>query len=209
MIHDPVRPPIPATCESRPTVAGVVIPWANVHLADGGVDFRSQHESKVQRCWIEGRCQVCGKRIAEPPFVLLGGPRQVAMLQFDEPPMHPECAAYVSRACPMVAGRLERYADRDVVSEGPRGATCVEPGCNCGGWVPTPGLTPGPGGDPAHDWYAVYVSSYSLGVTEDRRDRVHSGIVERAQVLAIRHVSAPGAGRMWERTTLDQAAANA
>lgn len=202
-----VRPPIPTTCESRPTVAGVVIPWANVQLADGGVDFRAQHESKVQRCWIEGRCQVCGKQIPEP-IVLFGGPRQVARLQFDEPPLHPECAVYVSKACPMVAGRLERYADRDVLTEGSRGKVCVDPGCDCGGWVPTPGLIPAAGGDPAHDWYAVYVSGYSLGVTEDRPDRVHAGVVERGQVLAIRHVSAPGTGRIWQRTTLE-AAANA
>ena len=204
-----IRPPIPVTCAARPTVGGVVVPWANVHLADGGVDFRSQQESRVQRCWIERRCQVCGTRIPRPPAVLFGGPRQVAALQFDEPPLHPECAVYVSRACPMVAGRMDRYADRDVVTRGHRGSTCPDAECGCGGWVPTPGVAPEQGGDPAHDWFAVYVSGYALGVTEDRPDRVHSGVVEPAQVLVVRHVSTPGGGRKWERTSLEQVRADA
>lgn len=69
-----VRPSIPATCHSRPTSGGVVVPWANVQLADGGVDFRSQHESRVQRCWREGLCQLCGTSLGAV-FVLFGGPR--------------------------------------------------------------------------------------------------------------------------------------
>lgn len=205
---EPIRPPIPATCETRPTIGGVVKPWANVELADGGVDFRSQHESKVQRCWRECVCQICGTRIPRP-MVFFGGPRQVAALQFDEPPMHPECAVYASQACPMVAGRIDRYAARDVVSNGHRGATCVEPGCDCGGWIPTPGLTFSPGGDPAHDWYAVYVSDYAVAVTDDRPDRIHSGVVDQSQVLAVRHVSSPGLGRTWTRTTLAEVQAHA
>lgn len=180
------------------------MPWANVQLADGGVDFRSQHETKVQRCWRECLCQLCGIRVDRPPIVLFGGPRQVAALQFDEPPLHPECAVYASQACPMIAGRIDRYADRDAVSSGHRGTVCPDPECGCDGWVPTPGLTPAKGGDPAHDWYAVYVNGYSLGVMEERPDRVHVGVVAPEQVLAVRHVSSPGAGRIWKRTSLEE-----
>ncbi|WP_292974996.1 hypothetical protein [Mycobacterium sp.] len=205
MTAEHVRPPIPATCEQRPTIGGVVIPWVNVQLADGGVDFRSQHESRAQTCWTQGICQMCATPIGHP-IVLLGGPEQVAKLQFDEPPLHPECAVYATLACPMVAGRLERFADRELVSAGQRGAACTVPGCDCGGWVPTPGLEPATGGRPAHPWYAVYVSGYSLGVTANHTDRVHAGVVERAQVLAVRHVSTPGLGRIWKRTPLDEVA---
>lgn len=207
--EDAARPPIPATCERRPTIGGVVIPWVNVALADGGVDFRSQHDSKAQRSWREGLCQLCGTPILRPPIVLLGGPEQLARLQFDEPPLHPECAVYTSRACPMVAGRLERFADRDVISNGPRGAVCFDPECDCGGYVPTPGSAEPAGGRSAHDWYAVYASGYALGVTTERPDRVHSGIVMPGQVLAVRHVSTPGTGRTWTRVTLDDARAHA
>lgn len=202
-MSEELRPAIPATCAARPTLGGLVIPWVNVQLADGGVDFRSQHESRAQRCWIEGLCQLCGKRIDGPPFVLLGGPRQVAGLKFDEPPLHPECAVYATQACPMVAGRIDRYADRETIANGHRGEECPDPECNCGGWVPTPGLKPAPGGAPAHDWYAVYVSGYSLGITTDRPDRVHSGIPAPGQVIFIRHVSSPGTGRIWKRISLE------
>lgn len=196
-----VRPPIPATCEHRPTIAGVVIPWVNVQLADGGVDFRAQHDSRAQRSYTQGICQVCATRIERPPFVFIGGPEQLAKLQFGEPPLHPECAVYVSRACPMVAGRLERFASRDSISAGRRGQTCPDPGCDCGGWIPTPGSPQNTDGAPAHDWYAVYASGYSLGITPDRPDRVHSAVVEQRQVLAVRHISTPGVGRTWKRVS--------
>lgn len=203
------RPPIPAMCEHRPTTGGLVIPWGNVQLAGGGCDFRSQHESRIQRCWLENRCQICGNTMPDRPIVLFGGPNQVRSLQFDEPPMHPACAVYASQACPMVAGRQSHYADRDVVADGHRGKTCSTPGCDCDGWVPTPGLTPAPGGDPAHPWFAVYVAGWiSLCVSPDRTDRIHSCMVEPGQVSAIRHVSTPGVGRVWKRTTLEQAAGN-
>lgn len=189
-------------------MAGVVIPWGNVQLADGGCDFRVQHESRIQRCWREGLCQICGNHLRRP-MVLFGGPNQVRTLQFDEPPMHPECAVYASQACPMVAGRLDAYATRDAVSSGTRGATCSTPGCDCGGWVPTPGLTQPEGGDPAHKWFALYVSDLTIAYNEDQPDRIHSCIVDVAQVRAIRLVSRPGIGRVWQRTTLEAAAVDA
>lgn len=207
-MSEPIRPPIPATCESRPTIGGLVIPWVNVQLADGGVDFRSQHDSRTQTCWRQGVCQVCATPVTRP-IVLIGGPTQVNSLQFDEPPLHPECAAYVSRACPMIAGRLDYFADRDTITTGHRGEACSEPGCDCGGWVPTPGSTaPLPAGRRAHDWYAVYVSGYSCAVSSANPDRVHSGLVDRSQVLAIRHISTPGLGRTWIRTSLEQVTAD-
>lgn len=202
-MSEPIRPAIPASCAYRPTIGGVVIPWVNVQLADGGVDFRSQHESRSQRCWLNGLCQVCGRFITKP-FVLLGGPEHVRSLLFDEPPLHPECAVYVTKACPMVAGRMERFADRDAISNGRRGQTCPDPDCDCGGWVQTASAGQPIPGRPAHDWYAVYVSGYSCAVSTEHPDRVHSGLVDRSQVLAIRHISTPGLGRTWIRTSLEQ-----
>lgn len=48
----------------------------------------------------------------------------------------------------------------------------------------------------------------SLCVSPDRTDRIHSCMVKPGQVSAIRHVSTPGVGRVWKRTTLEQAAGN-
>ncbi|MCV7174756.1 hypothetical protein [Mycolicibacterium sphagni] len=200
-----LRPPIPAICAHRPTVGGFVAPWVNVELADGGVDFRSQHTAKTQACWANRLCQLCGTGIFGAPIVLLGGPHRVSVLQFDEPPLHPQCAAYVVKACPMVAGRQERYAAGDTVSHGKRGETCAKPGCDCGGWVETPGMGPLPEpGRPAHDWYAVYVSDYSCAVSPDNPGVIHSGVVEPSQVLAVRHASAPGVGRVWKTIPLEE-----
>jgi len=122
MTGDDLRPPIPATLEHRPTVGGLVAPWVNVALADGGVDFRTTHHSKWQRCWVEGLCQTCGEPLTRRPVVLLGGPNQIQPGgYFAERPLHPECAAYATRACPMVAGRRTHYAEHEPLAAGARG----------------------------------------------------------------------------------------
>lgn len=194
-----VRPPIPATCEARPTVGGLVAPYVNVTLADGGVDFRSQHDTKTQESFRNRLCQICAQPLTHP-IVFLGGPEQLEKLQFDEPPLHPECAVYTSRACPMVAGRLTHYAARTPLADGYRGAQCFDPSCDCGGWVPTPGTSATTrDGAPAHDWYAVYASDYACAVTRDNPNRVAAAVLTPEQVLAVRHVSTPGVGRLWKR----------
>ncbi len=182
--------PVPARCATRPlTPDGLVVPWGNVQLADGGCDFRSHHHRKWLSCWREGRCQVCG----QPPtelMVMLCGPRQLEQLLFDEPPVHPECAVYVTQACPMVAGERERYRAGDNLAARSRGAVCPDPGCDCGGWVRHPGTGGGPGGDPAHEWYAVTVRDYTLAMNPDRQ--VIGGVCSPDQVARVRLVSRPG-----------------
>jgi hypothetical protein len=163
MTLDELRPPIPLALAHRPTIGGLVVPWVNIALADGGADFRGIHNSRWQRAWRAGLCQVCGQPLdGTVPAVLLGGPNQLDSY-FDEAPLHPWCATYTTKACPMVAGRLPHYADRPQVSHGPRGQVCPEAGCECAGWVPhTRGDN---GGAPAHPWWAVWCRSYSLAVT--------------------------------------------
>ncbi|GAA1401820.1 hypothetical protein GCM10009613_60790 [Pseudonocardia kongjuensis] len=198
-------PPIPAALAHRPTVGGLVQPWLNVALADGGVDFRAQHQSRAAACWTRGLCQVCGNPL-RPPAVLLGGPKQLRRLMFDEPPLHPECCLYTSQACPMVSGRTEYYADRPVLSSGHRGKTCATPGCDCGGWVPTPGVAPAqPAADPAHEWFAVWVRGFSPAAMHDSPQHITHGVVRPADVIRVVLVSRPGEGRVWHR--LDLAAA--
>jgi len=191
-------PAIPFTCTHRPTIGGLVIPWVNVRLADGGVDFRAQHQAKTQRCFTETLCQVCATPITTTPIVFLGGPTQLAALQFDEPPLHPECATYVSHACPMVNGTTLQFATRTSLTSGHRGGTCPDDGCDCGGWIPTPGM-PDRDTPQVHDWYAVYVSGYAVGVTPEHPNLARVAVVQPGQVLAVRHVSTPGVGRTWKR----------
>jgi hypothetical protein len=187
------QPPIPATCAHRPTIGGLVRPWVNVELADGGIDFRGQHRTRAEQAITQRLCQMCGIGLRHP-IVLLGGPDQLQMLMFVEPPLHPECAAYTSHACPMVAGRMEHYPDRPRLAEGPRGAVCFLSGCDCGGWVNhDPSTT---GGLPAHPWYAVYAAAYTWA-----RDQHGTLLVltTPALVSGVRLVSQPGQGRSWSR----------
>lgn len=184
---DVTRPPIPVQLADRPVQGGIVVPWINVNLADGGYDFRAPHRVKVKRCWTERRCQICGEFIVAV-FVLFGGPNQIADWTFDEPPMHPVCAMYAAKACPMVAGRRATYAATAPVSHGKRGQACPVNGCNCAGWVSDGGA--GHPGEPAHSWYAVWADNYALAVRPD-------GMLHGGQLIGgpkrVRHLSDPPA----------------
>ena len=214
------RPPIPASLKDRPVVGGLAMPWANVELADGGVDFRSPHHARYEICWRESRCQSCGRPTGDPA-VLVCGPRQVLSLRFDEPPVCPPCALYVSRACPFVSGRAVTYPDRPRVSEGHRGGKCPE-GCGCGGWqVTDPEHSADQGGQPNLPWYACWIHPEDYVVTahkitkpctdkgcEHERLIVNGGLLN-VPPLKIYLASEPGTGRIWRRLTDTEAAGHA
>jgi hypothetical protein len=187
-------PPIPQRLYGREMIAGRVIPWIQVRLADGGVDFRARHNRKVIESWTHGLCQIDGERL-DAGFVLLGGPDQLAELLFDEPPMHPECARYTAQACEMVAGRLGHYAKGPSVSETHRGKKCFEPGCDCGGWV-SGGNRKFDDGRPAHLWYAVWARGFHPVANPD--GEMYGGALTRADVRAV-SVVVPGDPKVWHR----------
>lgn len=206
---DDIRPPIPVTCAARPTVGGLVIPAINVRLADGGVDFRARHQAKYAKCWEQSLCQVCGHRITERA-VLFASPSELARRHVDEAPLCVPCALYSAKACPMIAGRQEMFADRGRVSEGSRGKACAEPGCDCGGWRHTDPSEGEPlAGKPAHAWYAVYVRPGAWQVTASivrsrcsdkgcwhERPVINGGLLTGAPLKVVL-VSSPGGGRVW------------
>ena len=186
-------PPIPATCVHRPTIGGLVRPWVNVELADGGIDFRSQHRRRAELAITNQLCQVCGRPLCRPN-ILLGGPDQLRTLAFGEPPLHAECAVYTSYACPMVAGRMNHVRTAAPLVQGPRGAACATPGCDCGGWVSTePAEIPTEAPQP-QPWYALYTSGYTSA--RDEHGKLLA-ITSPAAVLRVRLVSRPGQGRVW------------
>ncbi len=184
-----VRPPIPVQLADRPTVGGLVIPWVALRLADGGVDFRRQDLRRAERCWREQLCQICGEPIGGP-IVLFGGAEAVEERLFHEPPMDPVCARYVQVACPMVAGRMARYASGPSVAEGPRGKTCPTPGCGCAGLVHAEAAVPGEPGRPAHAWYAVWTRGYRCALRPD--GSLYGGALT-GEPLRVRHLSDPPA----------------
>lgn len=174
------RPPIPVRLAHRPTVGGLVEPWVNIRLADGTVDFRQTTGSNWRRAWSERRCQIDGQPLGGL-IAFLGGPNQIAEGgYFDEAGLHPECAAYAMRACPMVAGRMSHYRATPALTQTRRGAVCPTPGCDCDGYIASEqvlhagGLTVraatdtgSAAGEPAHDWFAVYARSYQLATTPE------------------------------------------
>lgn len=150
-------PPIPARLAGRPTHGGLVVPWISVVLADGTPALGNIHGTKASRALLDKLCQICGAEL-EHPIVLFASDSALEAGQTSEPGMHPECAAYSARACPMVDGRMSRFRTVDRVD----GKPCSEPGCDCGGWV-----TSGDGagrGRPSEAWHAVWVPDYAVGV---------------------------------------------
>lgn len=207
-------PAIPASCAHRPTVGGLVAPYVNIRLADGGVDFRSPHQKKFGECFTKGLCQTCGNPTGRMA-VLFGGPNQIVSGRFDEPPLCPPCAQYASKACPMVAGRQTHYAARARLAEGVRGHVCATEGCDCGGLVPSDPNFTDHGGDPAHTWYAAFIrrGTYTVtvhnvptycsdGLCDQPHDRiVVNGCQLNTPPMKVFLVSEPGAGRIWRRLT--------
>lgn len=206
-------PPIPASCAHRPTVGGLVAPFVNIRLADGGVDFRSPHQATYERCWREGLCQTCGGSLASL-VVFFGGPRQLRTRRFDEPPLCLPCAVYASQACPMVAGRQSHYADRERLAEGKRGHVCPDAGCPCGGFVDSDPNAYDSSGEDAHDWFAVYarlgdwdltanvvtVPCSDKGCLHDRT--LINGCQLKTEPRKVVLASTQTEGRVWRRLTL-------
>lgn len=177
---------IPQALAHRPVIGGLVAPWVNVVLADGGVDFKVTHHSKWEQAWLAGICQTCGLEL-DRPVVLLGGPNQLDTY-FTEPPLHRWCAVYAQQACPMVAGQRATYAKAEPVANGKRGARCPDPRCDCGGWVPhEPERSTSHAGEPAHAWYAVLTADWTVAV--DTTGRVLGGVP--TDVRRVRLISMP------------------
>jgi hypothetical protein len=192
-------PPIPASCAYNPTTRdGLVVPWVNVRLADGGVDFRVRHRAREVQCWHERLCQVCGDRLRHPAL-LLGPAKSLQRLVFDEPALHAECARYTAAACSMIRGDMTHYASGRPVSHGKRGERCPVPGCGCEGWVP--GDVAGRAGDPAEAWFAVWVRGYSVALHPS--GDVSGGVVDPDEVLRVRQLGNPGEGPLcpWVEVT--------
>ena len=221
MSNPVVRPPIPMSLAHRPVAGGLAQPWANVQLADGGTDFRVAHHARYAQCWQDCLCQSCGNP-ASPLAVLMCGPRQILSRKFDEPPLCPPCALYVSRACPVVSGRVEVYPDRPKVSAGRRGHTCPDPGCDCGGWAETdPEHSADMGGQMVLPWYACWIHPAGYTVTahkavtrcsdlgcEHERLIINGGMLTAAPIKIL-FVSEPGTGRIWRKLTGAEARAHA
>ena len=154
------------------------MPWVSVELAGGSYDLGNMHNTRVNRCFVERRCQICGEHIGALVVFFLST-SGLADMSVGEPPVHPECAAYSKRACPMLAGRVDHYRRTPTRTEGHRGEQCTTPGCDCGGWIPTPGNSDNAGRS-AEAWHMVWCNTYALTVP----DAHTKGLLERGLIPA-------------------------
>lgn len=162
------RPPVPMRLDARPRQGGLVVPWVSIELADGTFDLGNMHNTRVSQCYIRNLCQIDGERIT-PPYVFFLSDKGLEDMTTNEPPVHPECAAYSKLACPMVAGRMTHYRRTPSRTHGDAGKTCATPGCDCGGWVATPGVASN-AGRAALRWHMVWCNDYAI-TTPDAKSK--------------------------------------
>jgi hypothetical protein len=167
-----MTPGVPIRLESRPRQGGLVVPWVSVPLADGTYDFGNMHNTRASLCFTQTRCQIDGEKIQPQPIVFFVSEPNLDDMTTTEPPVHPECAAYSRHACPMVAGRMRRYRSSPSRSHGPAGGKCPEPGCDCGGWIPTPGQSETNDGKPAERWFMVWCRDFAITVPDEETRRL-------------------------------------
>lgn len=179
-------PAVPARCADRPLAGGRVVPHVSVVLADGRPVLGAVHKNKAMRCISGYQCQICGQPLTRP-LVVLVNENGLAARYSGEAALHPECAAYSVRACPLLAGQVDTFRgpDRHV------GSACPEPGCGCGGWVDGDG-DGSPRGKPAGRWVAVWLDDYAVAV--DGGGVVH-GLVWQGEPRRVRPVLAGGGDR--------------
>lgn len=137
-------PPVPVYLTHRPTIAGLVVPYVTAQAADGRFLFGAIDPRRLIHCLAGFRCQVCGRRL-ERPVVLLMRRRDLTRQCVSEPACHPVCAAYTTRACPMVAGRMGHYRSTPV-----RLAEQMTHAADTAARL----------GQPAEVWYAVWLDGY-------------------------------------------------
>lgn len=179
--------PIPLRCAARPVQGGLVVPWVSAQLGDAGFDLGHLHTSKMNRAFAECRCQICGERITGRIVFFLSD-SALPTMHAGEPPLHPECAAYSAKACPMVDGRMPHYRTSLSRVYGPAGKHCNIPGCDCGGWTETSDSADTNRGRPAEPWHAVWCNDYAVTAPDEataallRKGRVPVGVSLGARI---------------------------
>lgn len=163
-----------------------MVPWISLPLADGTFDLGNMHTSKVNTCIYQRRCQICGDLI-HGRIVFFVPKSKLDEMWAGEPPLHPECAAYSARACPMLHGGMRTYRKSPSRSEGDAGKRCNEPGCDCAGWRVSQDSRDRERGRPAEAWHAVWCADYTITCPdEETRRLVASGKVPTGVSLGAR-----------------------
>lgn len=157
----PAPPPIPMRLAHRPTRNGLVVPYVSMTGTDGTAYLGQTRGKAVAECVVNYRCQICGRPLDRTRPLLFLVTQQVIDEAFStEPALHPECAAYSIKACPMVAGRMRTYAKHQADLAG---RPCDDPECGCDGIVSTAN---GLAGQAAPAWFRAWYRDYAVGIAD-------------------------------------------
>ncbi|MEV6096167.1 hypothetical protein [Nocardia sp. NPDC051981] len=210
---NPSRPPLPARLHDAPTAQGLAIPYLTLC-----------HRGRVSPVWgaidperyalVLGLrlCQVCGEELGHGhgpghQVVVFVRPQDWVRGVGPEAGLHPECAAYSTRGCPMLAGRMPIYRSNAIAA---RFTPCGDPECGCPQWV-QPGADSDEAiraGQPADAWYSLLIDAHDYRIGpfhEDESGPVTYGVELRAlRILRVRKVRGTNDSTP---TVLDQLAA--
>ena len=145
-MNESVLPPIPLSLQHLPTAGGLVVPWITPRTADGRYLFGTVDRDRMERALRYRWCGICGQQLEDRAVLMMrlsDLPRQCT----SEPALHPWCAAYTSKACPMIAGRLDHYR-----------SSLPELDTNM---LPAPDAAARQGA-PAEPWFAVWLDDYRV-----------------------------------------------
>lgn len=138
-----------------PTQHGLRVPYiTHQDPRTGRYKFGVNDVDLTVRAIVGRLCGMCGKQLDELK-VLFAADENFPTLATPEPAMHPWCAWYASRACPMLNGSMSKYGapvDGDIAGYG---------------YIATPGrgVRVPPPGRLAVPWYQIWVrGDYGIGI---------------------------------------------
>ncbi|WP_067903714.1 hypothetical protein [Nocardia vaccinii] len=185
------RPPILARLHDAPTAGGVTIPFVTLcHRGRRDPIWGAIDPAHLDLVFSFALCQVCGQRLRDRVVVLLR-PQDWVLGVAPEPGLHPECAAYAARGCPVLAGRITHYRSRAAAA---RLTRCDDPACECRVWLPPQTGYPEDrrAGKPIDDWYAVWLDRDDYQIVHHRGDENTPSLtgvrMRGVRLLAIRKV---------------------
>jgi len=166
---DSSRPPILARLHNAPAAQGLTIPFITLRHSGGRAPLWGAIDPvRLHAVQAFELCQICGQSFGEKVVVMLR-PQDWLRGLAPEPGMHPECAHYAHRGCPVLSGRMSHHRP---AATSARMTRCEDPDCDCGIWAP-----PAVGsnediraGKPIDAWYAVWLAREDYEIVQPSPD---------------------------------------
>ncbi|MGW0252391.1 hypothetical protein ACWDYH_37760 [Nocardia goodfellowii] len=143
----------------------MVVPFATLAHTDRTRPIWGKLDHTRVRATFEDKlCQICGEQLSNP-FVVYIRPHDFQRGLALEAGLHPECGLYSKRACPMLAGAMDRHNPHPPTEF----RRCADPACRCDLWTiaesdPRDGEREG---TPADAWYEAWIDLTDYRIVND------------------------------------------